>query len=104
MCFGWLYNKRNIKKNAQPEFIITFNTDLNTIIVVECKKSLSFHKSKNNDRSAQYAVDGVLYYAKYSKDEFNVIAIAQSGTDIQKMLVSTFYWVYKNTQYDIRTQ
>lgn len=79
-------------KSAMPEFVITLNADLNTIIVVECKKNISQHESVNRDQPSKYAVDGVLYYAKYLKDEFNVIAIAESGIDVNKMLVSTFYW------------
>lgn len=87
------------KKSAMPEFIITLNSDLNTIIVVECKKSVAQHESSGKDQPSKYAVDGVLYYAKYLKDEFNVIAVAQSGTDAGKMLVSTFYWPQNQTSY-----
>lgn len=85
-------SKGTSKKGAMPEYVITFNSELNTIIVVECKKNVKQHESVNKDQPSKYAVDGVLYYAKYLKDEFNVIAIAQSGTDASKMLVSTFYW------------
>ncbi|RGH91611.1 SAM-dependent methyltransferase [Ruminococcus sp. AM27-11LB] len=84
--------KGTSKKNAMPEFVVTFCNDLNTIIVIECKKSTSQHESENRNQPSKYAVDGVLYYAKYLKEEFNVIAIAESGTDVSKMLVSTFYW------------
>lgn len=80
------------KKSAMPEYVITLNTDLETIIVVECKKSVSQHESEKKDQPSKYAVDGVLYYAKYLKNEFNVIAVAESGTETSKMLVSTFYW------------
>ncbi|MBQ8913188.1 MAG: N-6 DNA methylase [Lachnospiraceae bacterium] len=80
------------KKSAMPEFIITLNKELNTIIVIECKKTVSKHESEFKNQPSMYSVDGVLYYAKYLKDEFNVIAIAESGTDISKMRASTFYW------------
>ncbi len=79
-------------KSAMPEYIITFEHELNTLIVVECKKSVRLHESAERDRPSGYAVDGVLYYAKYLKDEFNVIAVAESGTESGKNQVSTFYW------------
>lgn len=77
---------------AKPEYIITFNKELNTIIVVECKKNVKFHESDNYCHPADYAVDGALYYAKYLKSEYNVIAIGVSGTSKENMKVSTFYW------------
>ena len=87
------------KKSAMPEFIITLKEELNTIIVIECKRSISKHQSELMNHPSSYAVDGVLYYAKYLKDEFNVIAIAESGTDINKMKVSTFYWAKNQPDY-----
>lgn len=77
---------------AKPEYVITFNKDLRTIIVVECKKNTKFHESDNFCHPADYAVDGALYYAKYLKNEYNVIAIGISGTSKENMKVSTFYW------------
>lgn len=77
---------------AKPEYIITFNKDLSTIIVVECKKSVKFHESDNFVHPADYAVDGALYYAKYLKSEYNVIAIGISGTSKDNMKVSAYYW------------
>lgn len=52
---------------AKPEYIITFNDDTSTIIVVECKRLISKHKSKDLTKPKDYAIDGVLYYAKYLK-------------------------------------
>lgn len=91
--------KEQAKKSAMPEYIITFEHEPDTIIVIECKKSIKQHKSEKLDQPAKYAVDGVLYYAKYLKDEFNVIAIAESGTDLGKNLVSTFYWPKKQNHF-----
>lgn len=94
------YTPRTVStKSAMPEFVITFNSDLNTVLVVECKKSISQHESDDKDQPSKYAVDGVLYYAKYLKEEFNVIAVAESGIDIDKMLVSTFYWPKNQKDY-----
>ena len=93
------------KGKAQPEYIITLKKDINTIIVIECKKSIKNHMSQDLDMPSKYAVDGVLYYAKYLKEEYNVIAIAVSGTSKQKFLSSSFYWKkglpdYVNLQLD----
>ena len=77
---------------AKPEYIITFNSDKTTIIVVECKRSVKYHSTEKYDHPNAYAVDGVLYYAKYLKDFYNVIAIGVSGTKKENFKVSTFYW------------
>lgn len=85
------YNHGGIGK-AKPEFIITFYEDLNLIIVVECKSSVKKHTSERLNHPKEYAVDGVLYYAKFLKEEFNVIAVALSGTKRETAKISTFYW------------
>lgn len=77
---------------GKPEFIITFNDDPNTIVVVECKNSTKKHKSDGLDHPRDYACDGALYYAKYLKEEFNVIAIAISGTKKENLKVDTYEW------------
>lgn len=77
---------------AKPEYIITFNDDVNTIIVVECKKTVKQHETENRDYPKNFAVDGVLYYAKFLKEEYNVIAVAVSGTTTANMKVDTFHW------------
>lgn len=77
---------------AKPEYIITFKDDVNTIIVVECKNSAKKHESEHLDRPKDYAVDGALYYAKFLKEEYNVIAVAISGTKKENMRASAFLW------------
>jgi type I restriction-modification system DNA methylase subunit len=85
---------------AKPEFIITFNDDVHTIIVVECKNSVKKHRTENLDCPNGYAVDGVLYYAKFLKEKFNVIAVAISGTKTADVKVDAFYWGKGLTTYD----
>ena len=80
------------KGKAKPEYVITFNDDINTIIVVECKKNVKQHSTETFDHPKGYAVDGVLYYAKYLKEEYNVIAVAISGTKKENIKVDTFHW------------
>lgn len=85
-------SKGNGKGNGFPEFIISFPTNSNYIIVVECKANVSDHESKKRDNAVKFAVDGVIHYAKALSKEFNVIAIAVSGQTENELLVSDFYW------------
>lgn len=76
---------------AMPEYIYVFD-EPNTILVVECKNTTKLHQSENFNQPSKYAVDGALYYAKYLKDKFNVIALAVSGTSIENLRVSCYEW------------
>jgi len=84
---------------AKPEYIITFNDDVNTIIVVECKPSVKKHASEKFDYPNGYAIDGALYYAKFLKEEYNVIAVAISGTTNASMKVDAFHWLKGQDDY-----
>ena len=84
---------------AKPEYIITMNDETNTIIVIECKNTVKKHVSANIDSPRGFAVDGVLYYAKFLKAEYNVIAIAVSGTTLTSMKVSAFHWLKGHDDY-----
>ena len=85
-------SKGDGKGNGYPEFIISFPTNSNYLIVVECKASTSKHKSKNLDNPKDYAVDGALHYAKALKEDYNVVAIAVSGESESELVVSHYYW------------
>lgn len=80
------------KGDGYPEFFITFPTNSNYIIVIECKAKTSNHESENRDKPKDYAVDGVLHYANALSDGFNVVAIAVSGETEDEAVVSHFYW------------
>lgn len=80
------------KGNGYPEFILSFPTNSNYIIVIECKAKLSDHESSNRGNPVKYAVDGVLHYAKALSKGFNVIAIAASGQTKNELKISHFYW------------
>lgn len=97
------YSKGGAGK-AKPEYIITFNDDVHTIIVVECKNSSKKHQSESLNKPNGFAVDGSLYYAKFLKNEYNVIAVAISGTTIANMKVDTFYWMKGQDSYTILTK
>lgn len=77
---------------AKPEYIVTFNDDKDTILVVECKKSIKEHASLEGNKPSKFAVDGALFYAKYLKEDYNVLAVAVSGTTKDNVKVNTFYW------------
>lgn len=84
---------------AKPEYLITLKRDLNTIIVVECKNSAKKHISEDLNHPKDFAVDGVLYYAKYLKAYFNVIAVAISGSKKADVKVDAFYWAKNQAFY-----
>jgi hypothetical protein len=60
------------------------------LIVVECKYNTSDHQSKNCDDANKYAVDGVLHYAKFLSQEYEVLAIAVSGHNQESLRISTY--------------
>lgn len=85
-------NNTKGKGTGRPEFIITLENDPNTIIIVECKKSRKEHISDDLSEPKKYAVDGILYYAKYLKENFNIIAVAISGTKKDDYSANAYYW------------
>lgn len=85
------------KKGGYPEFIISFPANSNYLIVIECKASPSFHESENHSTPKDYAVDGVLHYAKHLSKEFTVLAIAVSGETESELLVSHFLFEKGNS-------
>lgn len=82
-----------------PEFIITAPIFSDFIIVIECKASTKKHKSENLNKPVEYAVDGVLHYAKFLSKSYNVVAIAVSGQTKTSMKVSNFIWAKEAVSY-----
>lgn len=78
-------------KIGSPEFIISFPALPDDIIVVECKADSKFHESADGENPTTHAVDGALHYSAFLSKEYNVIAIAVSGTKSGKFKVSSFY-------------
>lgn len=83
-------SKKASGKSGYPEFIITDKKDAYFIIVVECKKDVKKHESPGRDKPVEYAVDGVLHYAKHLAKHYTVIAIAVSGTTASSLKISNF--------------
>ena len=67
-------------RNGIPDFIIRSHKYPDIIFLIECKPDIRFHESKNRDKYAGYAVDGVLLYSYFVSKEFDVLSIAISGT------------------------
>lgn len=78
-------------KIGSPEFIISFPALPDDIIVVECKADAKFHESADGENPATHAVDGALHYSAFLSKEYNVIAIAVSGSNPSKLKISSFY-------------
>ena len=76
---------------GHPEFIVAFDACPDFLIVIECKASPTRHQSAAIDCPADYAVDGALHYASYLTADFNVLAIAVSGTAERSLKVSHFF-------------
>ena len=87
-------SKRGGTGMGRPEFIIHHDTLSSLVIVIECKASVSRHSSEDGrSKPADYAVDGVLHYARFLSSQFNVVAIAVSGETSAELTISTFLWV-----------
>ena len=78
------------KGKGYPEFIISYKTNSDLLIVIECKANTTKHESEDRNRYSEYAVDGVLLYAAYLSKGFDVLAIAVSGETKQSLKVSHF--------------
>ena len=73
-----------------PEFIITWEADANFILVIECKADIRYHSSPELNKPKDFAVDGVLHYAKHLSKDYTVLAIAVSGTLEDGVKISNF--------------
>jgi 16S rRNA G966 N2-methylase RsmD len=82
---------KNSKGNAgYPEFIISSRKDTNFLLVVECKHDVKKHESVGKDKPVEFAVDGVLHYARNLAKNFTVIAVAVSGSTASSLKISNF--------------
>ena len=86
-------SKKKTGKSGFPEFIITFPSIMDSAILIECKPEIGCHRSKDEEEAnpEKYAVDGVLHYAKYLCNDFNVIAVGVSGENENELIVSNFF-------------
>ncbi|GMO29668.1 MAG: hypothetical protein Ta2B_10640 [Termitinemataceae bacterium] len=73
-----------------PEFIISYKTNTDLLIVIECKADITKHESKERDKYADFAVDGALLYSAYLSKGYDVLSIAVSGETKKSLRVSHF--------------
>lgn len=85
-------SKRKTEKQGYPEYII-YDQKYNIVIVIEDKRDPKFHRyDKIDERVADYAVNGALWYAAFLKDAFDVIAIGVSGSTIEEIQIDNYMW------------
>ena len=82
-------SKRGTGGRGYPEFIIRANEEPGLLIVVECKAAIADHESPDGGSDPErYAVDGALLYASHLASQFDVLAIAVSGSTEHNLKVS----------------
>jgi len=83
-------SKNATGKPGYPEFIISSRKDTAFLIVFECKASVKKHESTERNKPVEYAVDGVLHYARHLARHYTVVAVAVSGMSASAMSVASF--------------
>jgi hypothetical protein len=84
-------SSKNAKGNAgYPEFIISSSKDTAFLVLFECKPSVKKHESPGRDKPVDFAVDGVLHYARHLSKHYTVLAVAVSGMTASSLKVSNF--------------
>ncbi len=82
---------KNLKENpGYPEFIISNKKDPSFVILFECKPDVKKHESKDRNKPIDFAVDGVLHYAKFLSEHYTVLAVAVSGSTESSLKISNF--------------
>lgn len=87
------------KGQGFPEFIISTPETPDFIIIFECKADTRKHESPLRDKPKDFAVDGVLHYAKKLSKSYNVIAIAVSGQTKSNLKISCYIYPKGNVAY-----
>lgn len=90
-------SKNGKRNNGRPEFIVRrkdLNYDNGILIVIECKRDINKHSSKDDNKpfsAKTYAVDGAIHYGEFLRKKYNVLAIGISGTDPNKLKITNYY-------------
>lgn len=84
-----------------PEFIVSSPDHPDFLVVVECKPLTKQHESKELNKPKDFAVDGVLHYAAKLSKNYNVIAIAVSGSKKTNLRISNFLFPKGSGEYRI---
>lgn len=92
-------SKTGGKGMGAPEFIVSSFSAPDFLIIFECKALIKQHESPMRNRPVEFAVDGVLHYAKALSKSFNVIAVAASGQNESELKISNFLWPKGSVEY-----
>lgn len=92
-------SKTGGKGMGAPEFIVSSFSAPDFLIIFECKALTKQHESPMRNRPVEFAVDGVLHYAKALSKSFNVIAVAASGQNESELKISNFLWPKGSVEY-----
>lgn len=78
---------------GKPEFII-YDEVKEVLIIIENKRDVSKHIYENDiqDKVSEYAVNGALWYAQHTKDSYDTVAIAISGTKLDNLKIDSYAW------------
>jgi len=88
------YSKKIKIGKDKPEYIF-YHKKKPLILLVECKLNKNQHQSENLNKPSSYNLDGLLYYAKYFKEWFEVLGLAISGMQKEDCKISFFNWKIK---------
>ncbi|WP_311080836.1 N-6 DNA methylase [Paenibacillus polymyxa] len=86
-----------------PEFIVSSNKTPDFVLVIECKADVRFHASEKLNKPKDYAVDGVLHYAKVLSKSYNVIAVGVSGDTSNQLKIDTYIWPKESKKFKTLT-
>lgn len=75
---------------GSPEFLITTTSTPDFIVIFECKADPKKHESTELDKPIDFAVDGVVHYARKLSKSYNVIGVAVSGQTKAGLKISNF--------------
>jgi type I restriction enzyme M protein len=100
------------KSSGTPDFIVYKNND-DIIQIIECKGKTKYHSSLDDisdfanlgygteEETKNYAINGVLYYASYFSDKYDVVATAVSGQTKSDLRITSFIWPKRGRINDI---
>lgn len=110
--FSKASKKQSMKNKGTPDFVVVKDAS-NVIIIIECKADINEH-SKYSDiedyklngygtayDTEKYAIDGVLWYASFLADRYDVVAIAISGQNKIDSRITSFVWPKNETIHNI---
>jgi len=90
--------------SGKPDYIIRYKGK-NLVFIIENKTEVNYHQSANlneNLNPSLYNLDGLLYFASYFKDKFDVLGLAVSGKK-DKWRISFLAWPQGKKEFSSQT-